>query len=68
VIEAWLHGFSTRSNFARENAEAVACAAGEGLITTRIMVGEYGTVWRCTAKGVQTIHKEDSNDLQSSRS
>lgn len=55
LTEAWLHGFSTRSNFARENAEAVACACAEGLITTRYPSGEYGSVWRCTARGANQL-------------
>jgi hypothetical protein len=58
VTEAWMQGFSTRSNYARENAEAVACAAGEGYITTRYEDGHYGTTWRCTARGMHILHKD----------
>lgn len=49
-------GFSTRSNFARENAELVAEAASCGLITVAVPVEgtpvvSFQNVWRLTHEG-----------------
>jgi hypothetical protein len=48
-------GFSTRSNYARENAEAVAASAVQGFITTEVPREGYGTVWRPTPRGLEAI-------------
>lgn len=53
VIErAWAHPFTTRCNFARNNAELVGIAASEGLITLRHPLGTYFRRWRVTPKGL----------------
>lgn len=59
LAQAWAAGFTTRSDFARSNAEAVAEASCRGLITTRnIAAGAYGRQWLITPKGCKTLFKE----------
>lgn len=52
---AWLSPFTTRGNFARENAELVAMSASDGFVTTRIAAGLYGNRWAITAAGLKHI-------------
>lgn len=49
-------GFTTRSDFARHNAEAVAAAAVQGFISTEIPGEGYGTIWRPTPLGLDAIY------------
>ncbi|MRN66393.1 hypothetical protein GJU92_07855 [Brucella sp. 10RB9213] len=56
LSRAWHSPFKTKSDFARENADAIAMAASDGLITTRIATGLYGREWRVTAAGIQHLH------------
>jgi hypothetical protein len=59
VLErAWEGGFSTRSDFARRNAEEVAAAACLGLITTRQTNSSYGRSWRITPSGCRLLFKQ----------
>lgn len=48
-------GFTTRSDFARLNAEAVAAASVQGFITTEIPGEGFGSVWRPSALGLDAI-------------
>jgi len=48
-------GFYTRSNFARGNAENVAAAALQGLLTTEVPREGYGSIWRPTPLGTDAI-------------
>jgi hypothetical protein len=48
-------GFTTRSDFARQNAEAVAAAACQGFITTEVPREGFTTAWRCTPLGLDAI-------------
>jgi hypothetical protein len=48
-------GFTTRSDFARTSAEAVAAAASQALISSIRSDGRYGNVWRLTTKGLTQI-------------
>lgn len=48
-------GFTTRSSFARENAEAVAAAAVQGLLTTEVPREGFGTIWRPTSLGTDCL-------------
>ena len=52
---AWSRPFTTKSDFAREQASLVAMAASDGYITTRQAAGLYGHDWRITPKGVQHL-------------
>lgn len=59
VDRAWRSPFSTKSDFARENASAVAVAAQQGLITTRITGDVYGSVWRVTPNGLSVLWRSE---------
>jgi hypothetical protein len=48
-------GFTTRSDFARLNAEAVAAAAVQGFITTEVPGDGYGSVWRPSPLGADAL-------------
>jgi hypothetical protein len=48
-------GFTTRSDFARENAEMVAQLAQRGFLTTDTPRDGYGNVWRLTPDGVEIV-------------
>lgn len=49
--EAWDKGISTKGDFARKSANAIAIAATEGLITTRMTEVHYGNRWLLTEDG-----------------
>ena len=55
VHTAWLQPYSTKSNFAKYEADWIAVAASMGLITTRINHATFGRMWRVTAKGLALI-------------
>lgn len=52
---AWRSGFKTKSNLAKSAADIVAFAASDGLITTKVAGGVFGTVWRITPSGVRHL-------------
>lgn len=52
VQAAYSSPFTTRSVFARTNAEYVAIAASLGLITTEHHLGYFSNVWRVTPTGL----------------
>jgi hypothetical protein len=58
IVVAYLNGFSTKSNLAREQATHVACAASLGLITTALPDGKFGNIWRVTPKGISMFFNE----------
>tara|TARA_B100000085_G_C18548529_1_gene514902 strand:+ start:1073 stop:1351 length:279 start_codon:yes stop_codon:yes gene_type:complete len=49
--EAWDKGISTKGNYARKAANALAIAAVEGLITTKMTETHYGNRWLITEDG-----------------
>lgn len=55
LSRAWNSPFTTKSDFARENANVIAMAASDGFITTRIATGLYGRAWQITPKGLQHL-------------
>jgi hypothetical protein len=55
VHEAWITGFTTKSDFAREFADFVAMAASMGFITTRINSQVYGKQWQVTSRGLAAL-------------
>lgn len=55
VHRSWIGGFHTKSDFARYNADYIAIAVTTGLITTRLMGGEYGRKWWITPKGLRQL-------------
>jgi|DEB0MinimDraft_3_1074331.scaffolds.fasta_scaffold01359_14 hypothetical protein len=48
---AWEQGFTTKSKFARDQANLIAIAAGEGFITTRLGEEVWGNNWLLTDAG-----------------
>ena len=55
LSRAWNAPFTTKSDFARENADLIAMAASDGFITTRIATGLYGRTWHITPSGLQHL-------------
>lgn len=55
---AWEAPFTTRSDFARQNAEYVAIQAALGNITIKDHYGVYGYTWRITPQGLTTLLKD----------
>lgn len=51
-------GFTTKSDFARINADAVAQAASSGFMTTYTPRDGFGNVWRLTPMGIQYLFQE----------
>jgi len=62
VRHAWLHPFSTKSNFAKSEADWVAVAASLGLITVRVSPARFGRTWRITPKGLSQLFPEENDD------
>lgn len=57
---AWSAPFTTKSDFAREYADAVAAAASLGMITTCLRQGEYSRHWHVTPLGIQFINNMEN--------
>jgi len=57
VTEAWLRGFTVKSDFARKFAELVAMGASLQLISTRISKDLYGNEWQVTVKGLKWLNE-----------
>jgi hypothetical protein len=56
VLTAHQTPFTTRSDFARENAEAIAEACYEGQITTYShSLNDYSNVWYITSIGMRLL-------------
>lgn len=53
--KAWLEGFRTKSNFAREYADEVAIAASLSLISTKIGKERFDRTWHITRKGLDYL-------------
>lgn len=56
--QAWLSPFSTKSNYARHEADWIAVAASQGLLTTRASKDLYGQLWRVTPRGLARLFEE----------
>ena len=48
-------GFTTRSDYTRANAEAIAAAAVQGFLTTEVPGQGFGSVWRASALGIDAL-------------
>jgi hypothetical protein len=48
-------GFSTKSDYARKEADQVACCASLGLITTQIKGSKFGNTWLITKHGLEVL-------------
>lgn len=54
--------FTTKSDFARRHADAVALAACKGLISTRFKQEHYSRTWRITALGLQWLNATEVDE------
>ena len=57
VERAWMTPFMTKSDYARDNADLVAAAACNALITTSVNSNEHGRRWRPTPAGLRMLWK-----------
>ena len=57
---AWKSPFTTRSDFARTNAEEIAIAACQDLLTVRHNIETWGRTWRITATGLSLLERQDT--------
>lgn len=48
--------FKTQSNFSRKYAVAVAMAASDGFITTKVAIGLYTDEWALTPSGLSHLY------------
>lgn len=52
----WRKPPKTKSDFARENADLIAMAASDGLITTKLATGLYQRIWVVTPQGLSYLY------------
>jgi len=52
LAKAHFEGFTTKSDFARDNADAVAMLACCGLISTHLQDDTWSNMWKITADGL----------------
>lgn len=57
IERAKLQPFTTKSEFAREFANAVALCACEGFITTKLGDSQFTNVWMATSMGLQFLEE-----------
>lgn len=48
-------GFTTRSDYARANVEAIAAASVQGFLTTEVPGRGFGSIWRASALGIDGL-------------
>jgi hypothetical protein len=53
---AWKKPFKTKSDFARENADLIAMAASDGLLTIKLATGLYQRQWNVTPRGLSYLY------------
>jgi hypothetical protein len=57
IKKVWLEQVTTKSDFARTEADAIAAAASEGFITTRVGEDTYARTWLPTAIGLEVLEE-----------
>lgn len=55
LMLAWIAGFSTKSDNARNYADAIGEAASRGWLTTYVGNGQHGRRWLVTSAGLQQL-------------
>ena len=55
LLMAYLEPFKLQADFARENAQEVACLASMGYISTAEEPGKFGRKWRITGLGLEQL-------------
>lgn len=58
LTRAWRDPFSTRSDFARYNADWIAVAASRGFLTNLCGPTAYGRRWLITPRGLAGLFRE----------
>jgi len=59
IKTCWLSQVTTKSDFARSEANAIAAAASEGFLTTRIGEDRYTRYWLPTPVGLEFLSEVD---------
>lgn len=63
ISHAYTNPFTTRSDFARTNAELIAVCACEGFISTRTVGTEqFGRRWHITVMGLIRLRETEEKD------
>lgn len=53
---AWVKPFTTKSDYARHQADIVAMAASDGYLTTRVAAGLHSRSWQVTPAGLTHLY------------
>lgn len=59
IRKVWLDQVTTKSDFARQEADAIAAAASEGFITNRVGPDTYSRTWLPTAIGLEFLEENE---------
>jgi len=63
LSRAYQTPFTTRSDFARNNAELVAVCACEGFISTKTVgTNQFGRQWHITVMGLMRLREGENED------
>ena len=57
LAKAHFEGFTTKSDFARDNADAVAMLACCGLISTHLQDDTWSNLWKITSEGLTFLEE-----------
>ena len=55
LAKAYFEHFTTKSNFARKQADTVAMLSNVNFITTHLQHDTWGRVWRITSTGLELL-------------
>ncbi|WP_339771456.1 hypothetical protein [uncultured Pseudosulfitobacter sp.] len=61
IKTCWLSQVTTKSDTARVEADIIAAAASEGLLTTRIGIDRYSRLWLPTPVGLEYLADVDED-------
>jgi hypothetical protein len=61
-MRIWREEVKVKSDFARAQADVVAMAASQQLITTRVGPNVYAGAWQITAKGLRYLNETEDDD------
>lgn len=59
VFACWMRLITTKSDYARTEADTIAAAASEGFLTTRIGPEKYSRLWLPTPVGLEFLADTD---------
>jgi hypothetical protein len=61
-MRVWRDTVTLKGDYTRANADIVAMAASDGLITSRVGVGLYGSQWLITEAGLKRLNPPVEED------